>query len=307
VLQSDPPDGMVLKKGPSQLVVVFNKDVVHDGSNDAANNPLNYLLVEQGRNTLIESGSCATGRMGDDTRWNISSVTYDNNGGAGPFKAVLNLAAGLPNGTYRLFVCGTTSIRDFFGSKINDGRDTVVNFRVTSEKAKKLPVTGFAPGKITDPGPQPFSKAYSAADMFLKIPSLGLSMPIVGVPFEDGGWDVSWLGSNAGWLENTAFPSWVGNSVITGHVWNANNTQGVFLNLKNLKYGDQVNVIFGNQISTYEVRENLLIQPGQSDQVLRHEDSSWLTLLTCEDFNPLSGSYTARRIVRAVLVKIYIK
>jgi LPXTG-site transpeptidase (sortase) family protein len=288
------------------MMVAFSKDVLHDGSANAANNPINYLLVEQGIDQTFETSSCAGGRAGDDILWSIRSAYYSNNNGAGPFKAVINLTASLSKGTYRLFVCGTTSIQDAFGNKINGGRDTVINLQVVAEKAKKLPVTGFAPGQMTNPGYQPATLAYAPSALTLKIPALGVSMPIVGVPFSDGGWDVSWLGNNAGWLQNTAFPTWTGNSVITGHVWNANNTPGMFLNLKNLKYGDIVQVYLGQQISTYEVRENLVIQPSQIELALQHEETSWLTLLTCEGYNSPSESYASRRIVRAVLTKIEI-
>jgi len=52
------------------------------------------------------------------------------------------------------------------------------------------------------------------------------------------------------------------------------------------------------------VRENLLIQPDQSDLVLQHKQESWLTLLTCEGYNTSTASYASRRLVRAVLVKV---
>ena len=311
VIDTDPDDGAVLKTGPTQLMVAFNKDVVHDGSSAAADNPINYLLVEQGANQSIDRSSCIGGKAGDDTQYNIISATYDNNGGSGPFKSLLNLAAPLPVGTYRLFACGTTSIQDAFGSKINGGFDTRVNFRVVTADSKtgskKLPNTGFMPGSVVELPPQPANKNYAATELTLKVPSLGLSMPIVGVPFTNNDWDVSWLGNNAGWLENTAFPTWTGNSVITGHVWNADNTPGVFVKLKDLKYGDKIEVRFGNQINTYEVTENSLIQPDQISLAIQHKQSSWLTLLTCEGYDTRSASYGARRIVRAVLTNITIK
>jgi sortase (surface protein transpeptidase) len=38
--------------------------------------------------------------------------------------------------------------------------------------------------------------------------------------------------------------------------------------------------------------------------VFKHEEKSWLTLITCEDYKELSKTYSTRRMVRAVLVKI---
>jgi LPXTG-site transpeptidase (sortase) family protein len=306
VVTSDPANGAVLKTNPTQLMVAFNKDVLHDGSVNAADNVINYLLLSPGANKNFDTASCAGGRAGDDTLSTILSAAYSNNGGSGPFKSILSLAVPLPAGTYRLLVCGTTSIQDAAGNKINGGLDSVINFRVETSNPKKLPGTGFAPGVVSvlpQLGPD---SPYFASDLTLKIASLGVSMPIVGVPVTDNEWDVSWLGNNAGWLENTAFPTWTGNSVITGHVWNADNTPGMFVNLKTLKYGDKVDIYAWRQIYTYEVRENLLIQPDQSDLVLQHKQESWLTLLTCEGYNTSTSSYASRRLVRAVLVKVTI-
>ena len=71
---------------------------------------------------------------------------------------------------------------------------------------------------------------------------LGMSMSIVGVPQSDSGWDVTWLGNSAGYLAGSAFPTWAGNTVITGHVWDAFNCPGAFAELKSLGYGDQVQI-----------------------------------------------------------------
>jgi len=57
---------------------------------------------------------------------------------------------------------------------------------------------------------------------------------------------------------------------------------------------------------TYEVTENLRIQPDQIDLAFESKSSSWLTLLTCEGFDEETATYGARRMVRAVLVNITI-
>ena len=117
-------------------------------------------------------------------------------------------------------------------------------------------------------------------------------------------WDVSWLGDRAGWLNGTAFPTHNGNSVLTGHVWNADNTPGLFANLRQLSFGAQVLVHYAGQVYTYEVRDSRLVAPGNVNSVLKHEGQAWLTLLTCEDFNANSDQYAYRRMVRAVLVNV---
>ena len=140
--------------------------------------------------------------------------------------------------------------------------------------------------------------------MWVEIPKLSVKMSIVGVPSTPEGWDVTWLGNNAGWLEGSAFPTWNGNSAITGHVWDAYNRPGPFARLKDLRYGDQIKIHAFGQVYIYEIRENTTISPKNVSAVLKHEEKSWLTLVTCEDYIESSNTYSSRRMVRAVLIQI---
>ena len=228
---SIPADGAVLAAGSSSIQVVFNKDVLHDGSGSdfwpySALNPDNYLLVDAGTDGSFQTESCAGGLLAGDTEITVNSVSY-----VSPTATLaVNNGVALPIGLYKLFVCGTTSITDLYNLKLNYGlSDASITFRVgtAAGAAGVLPTTGFARGKVTSLPAQ--TTAYAAlGDLWLEIPKLGVQMPIVGVPQADGKWDVSWLGSNAGWLNGSAFPTWAGNSVLTGHVWNADNTVGPF-------------------------------------------------------------------------------
>jgi len=58
------------------------------------------------------------------------------------------------------------------------------------------------------------------------------------------------------------------------------------------------------RLLTYEVRENRLIGTGKISEVFQHEEKDWVTLVTCEAYNPLPGDYFFRRMVRAVLVRV---
>jgi len=129
-------------------------------------------------------------------------------------------------------------------------------------------------------------------------------MSIVGVPQTNSGWDVTWLGDSAGYLAGTAFPTWAGNTVITGHVWDSFNRPDVFSQIKSLKYGDQVQIHAWGLTYTYEVRESKLVTKKNVDSILQSEEYDWLTLLTCEFYNPFTGEYFFRRTVRAVLVDV---
>ncbi len=169
-----------------------------------------------------------------------------------------------------------------------------------------LPSTGFPMGSVTRLPLQPAEKAYAAySELLLEIPSLGIKASIVGVPKSNGTWDVTWLGNSVGWLEGSAFPTWAGNTVLTGHVWNADNTPGIFAQIKNLKYGDRFYIYAFGQTYVYEVRENQWLW-GSSNiaKVFKHEEYDWVTLLTCEGYNPLTGNYLFHRMVRAVLVEV---
>lgn len=164
-----------------------------------------------------------------------------------------------------------------------------------------LPDTGFAPNRVTLIPEQPADLAYRETDVWLEIPSLGLKLPIVGVPIAEEDWDLTWLWDEAGWLEGTAFPSWPGNSVLTGHVVLPNGQQGPFAELGKLRWGDKIIVHAFGGAYTYEVRTNRVVKP-YSVGVLQHEEAPWLTLLTCKDYNEASDTYSNRIVVRAVMV-----
>ena len=92
--------------------------------------------------------------------------------------------------------------------------------------------------------------------------------------------------------------------MITGHVWDATNKPGPFALLKDLKFGDQVKIHAFGQVYTYEIRESSLISPTNTASIMKHEEKSWLTLVTCEGYDEKSQTYTYRRMVRAVLISV---
>lgn len=165
-----------------------------------------------------------------------------------------------------------------------------------------LPQTGFARGRITQLPPQ--AAAYADSGMRLVIPSLAVDARVVGTPVVNGNWDVSWLGDQVGHLEGTAWPTWAGNSVLTGHVWNADNTPGIFAGVRGLAYGDQIEVQADGQTYVYEVRETRLVLPGNLGMLGKNDGYAWLTLITCEGYNPFTQDYLFRRAVSAVLVDV---
>ena len=305
-----------MNPGPSSFTVTFNKDVNNPpGSStvDDATNPNNYLLIDKGTNGVADTTACKSGRAADDEQVTVTSVAYSSTA----LTSTVTLTGALQAGTYRLIVCGTTSIVDLAnnalaGNGTTSGTDYTFDFTVNPPPVTvpadtaSLPETGFAPRSVTTIPSQPADKAYaSLGDLWLEIPSQGLKTSIVGVPPSDRGWDVTWLGNDIGWLNGTAFPSWEGNAVLTGHVHNANGLPGPFMNLKDLKYGDAIMVHLYGEKYIFEVQSTRLSRATSSSFALEHlEDYPYLTLITCQVYNPISDSYLFRRIVRAVLVDV---
>ena len=141
-------------------------------------------------------------------------------------------------------------------------------------------------------------------DLWLEIPKIGAEMNIVGVPFQSNTWDVTWLGDDAGWLEGTAYPTRAGNTTITGHVWDAYNHPGPFSNLNQLSWGDEVIVHTIGAEYVYAIRSIQAVNPGNTSLITKHEEYSWITLITCQNYNPATGEYDKRLVVRAVLVEV---
>jgi LPXTG-site transpeptidase (sortase) family protein len=171
--------------------------------------------------------------------------------------------------------------------------------------AYAMPATGFAPRRVSAVAAQPAHKAYRAmSDLRLEIPALTLETNVVGVPVSADGWGLEWLAQDIGYLDGTAFPGWAGNSVLTGHVYLPNGAPGPFHALSRLRFGDQVVLHGYGQRYIYEVRGVQSVDPTDVDTVFQHEERAWLTLVTCQRYDEQTSEYTARLVVRAVLLKV---
>ena len=137
----------------------------------------------------------------------------------------------------------------------------------------------------------------------MEIPALNINIPILGARLFNGKWDLSWLNNQAAYLDGTAFPTLSGNSVIAGHVVTADGNPGPFTDLHTLRYGDKIILHAWGYKYLYEVREYRLVNPFDQ-YAFQHEEYSWITLTTCEGYDPAAGSYLWRRIVKAVEIKV---
>jgi LPXTG-site transpeptidase (sortase) family protein len=293
----------------TSLTIAFDSDAADppgDLGADDVSNPANYLLLTPGTNGSFDSPDCLSAPGADDGIVPTGPAVYVSDSGTGEYITTLTLNGGLPlpSGNYRLLLCGTTSITDLFGNPLNDGVDERIDFRIYDPaQPSRLPRTGFAPGKVTLLPEQ--TAGYSAlGDLWLDIPRLGVQMPIVGVPLVNGDWDVTWLGADAGWLEGSAYPTGNGNSVLTGHVYDAYGRPGPFAGLNTLRWGDRVVVHAGGVEYVYVVRQLLQVSPGNVNALLKHEELPWITLVTCRGYDPVRAEYRYRVLVRAVLVEI---
>ena len=166
-----------------------------------------------------------------------------------------------------------------------------------------IPVTGFAPGRVTDLSGLPATRYSALNDVTLEIPILKLRLPVVGVPMKNKAWDVNWLLNQAGWLEGSAFPGFSGNSVLTSHVTLQYGQAGPFADLHKLKNGDMIFVHSFGDLYIYEVKT--VDQRSATDPaILQHEEKPWLTLVTCVDYSEEAGTYLKRLVVKAELVQV---
>jgi LPXTG-site transpeptidase (sortase) family protein len=165
-----------------------------------------------------------------------------------------------------------------------------------------IPVTGFASGMVTKLDASS-RLAYESTELSLEIPVLKVNSPIVGVESKKGNWDVSWLQNQVGWLNGTAYPTWKGNSVLTAHVVGADGKPAVFSKLKALGVGEYIFVYNSGYRYTYKVVSNALVQPDDAS-VMKHEEKSILTLITCDTYDEKTGTYLRRVVVRAALVDV---
>ncbi|MCJ7823455.1 MAG: sortase, partial [Anaerolineales bacterium] len=167
-----------------------------------------------------------------------------------------------------------------------------------------LPETGFAPGRRSEIPQQPSDQNYrNLGEMWLQIPALEISAPIVGVSTSDQGWDLTWLWNRVGYLEGTAYPSWPGNTALTAHVILPNGLPGPFADLGKLAWADRI-VLHANGLQyVYHVTYVWSTHPDDLS-VLRHEEMDWLTLITCDEYDESTDQYLRRTAVRAVLIEI---
>ncbi|MBW8012408.1 MAG: sortase, partial [Chloroflexi bacterium] len=300
-------DPAVTKSGDPELaevgdIVVYTITVENNGNTDA----LNVQVIDTKPDFLDVLSVTISPDLGQTITILANIITVDI-GTLSPsdfFTITITTqvnALGQPPGGTNTVEIFTSSIDSVLENNIAGSPLQIV---VRSEEGFALPETGFAPGRVTQLPTQPEKLSYTSNDgMFLEIPALGVEMQIEGIPITDEGWDVTWLGENAGYLESTAFPTWAGNTGIAGHVTLPNGFPGPFANLDQLQFGDEIIIHAWGSKYTYEIRNVDEVNPNDFS-ILEHQEYDWITLITCKEFNDTLDIYEVRLIAQAVLISV---
>jgi sortase A len=138
------------------------------------------------------------------------------------------------------------------------------------------------------PSRRPPNSAEGALVGRIDIPRLDLSA----VVFE--GTSDGTLARGVGHLSGSAGPGEHGNLVLAGH------RDTFFRELRNIRQGDEVNIMGPQGEFEYQVESTAIVEPDQTE-VLKPGDGSTLTLITCYPFRYI-GNAPQRFIVRATKV-----
>jgi LPXTG-site transpeptidase (sortase) family protein len=133
------------------------------------------------------------------------------------------------------------------------------------------------------------------------IPSAGVVAPIVQVYLDGQSWDITHLGNNVGHLKGTAWLPATGNVVLLGHVELSDGGKGIFASLKDM-HADDV-IILETDSGEFRYQVSSVYETDPSDLTpLYPNDTSILTLITCDDYDFISNTYRTRTIVVAEMV-----
>lgn len=271
-------------------------------------NPSGNASVTVGDNLQLTATVLPENAADKTVRWessNPSAAAVDANG----------LVTGVSAGTVTITVTSnadrnvTAQISVNVEDKVNppipepqperDSRPSIDFFRLGGAD-RPLPRTGFSSLLPQALPAMPLSVKYEPMSWSLEIPSLSVSADLVEVPFVDGEYPITWLGSSVGLLEGFANPG-EGYSVLTGH--NHLNTMqaGPFAYLLTMEKGERIFLHDANDnVKIYVVYANEKVSETDYEaveQIATMFDNS-ITMITCED-ETLEGGYANRRIVAA--------
>ena len=168
----------------------------------------------------------------------------------------------------------------------------------TPEKLPDYPIP--TPAVQTTPGEE---KQDTSPVEHIQIPAIGLDTVVKYVPYDGFTWSIGGLKQEIAWLGETSWPGLGKNTGLAGHVTLVDGSDGPFRYLSDLRAGDSVTVYTQENIYTYTVREQSVVQDSDLS-VLEPTDKSQLTLITCTNWNKDLKLYLDRLIVVADLAKV---
>jgi LPXTG-site transpeptidase (sortase) family protein len=136
----------------------------------------------------------------------------------------------------------------------------------------------------------------------LIIPELEVDQPIIPILIKDGAWDMAPLEEQVGWLTTTGErPGDDLAMALAGHINISLGRPGPFLNIVDLKSGDEVVYRRDGVDYVYAVRGTEKVEPDAVQQ-LYVPDGEQLLLVTCSDWSYFWSRYARRLIVTADLI-----
>lgn len=140
------------------------------------------------------------------------------------------------------------------------------------------------------------------------IPSIDVDVQIEPVGEDkQGNMDVPSDYENAGWWEYGSKPGEMGSAVIAGHIDTPTAQPGIFYNLVEMAYGDQI-IVYDQHDNEYvfEVTEIIEYENNEFpiDLVFARDDAKRLNLITCAGvFDISENNYDKRTVVYARMVE----
>jgi|GEM_PF-700632 len=137
----------------------------------------------------------------------------------------------------------------------------------------------------------------------LAIPALGVDHIVKYVPYDGASWLISGLQDEIAWMGDTSWPGLGSNTALAGHVTLRDGSDGPFRYLKDLMYGDLVKVYTEENVYTYQVRDQRIVEDFDLSVVAASPESQ-LTLITCAGWDTEIRLYVSRLVVASDLVEV---
>lgn len=177
---------------------------------------------------------------------------------------------------------------------------------VPSPQVSSLP----APDNPPSPGPSAQGPAPMAesAPASLSIPSIGAQSKVIRLGLDtDGALEVppGEPGSPAGWYEHSPTPGELGPAVFLGHVNAEGGGPGIFADLRRLTSGDWIEIAREDgSVAVFAVQaaEQYAKDAFPTQKVYGNTKGPELRLITCDGFDPKTGTFDDNYVVYASLV-----